>query len=290
MSDEERRKETYERIKKRLGDYRYRSAFLTLGAMVCALLFILSLFPLVPGFIITILGLDMYSWTVPLWFLCIGVFGVLFWIFQRFSRKIEEKRGITLEEKMYVLAYEALCHFKEYSDPNHPIIGSKLKAERRMQRILTLLEEIALPNVTIVKEEAVQLWQLQNNLRTRLIPSLRKYNGNVHSLLIALVDYLSRPELPSLVALNKTMVSLPEIVERSIYLDVRSAFFKRSNLRHTTVFSVFAIFASFVYYVDINYFGAPTDVAFGLGLMFWVGMAAIYVTYLGLTMRKELKP
>lgn len=287
MSDEERRKETYERIKKRLGDYRYRSAFLTLGAMVCALLFVLSLFPLVPGFIITILGLDMYSWTVPLWFLCIGVFGVLFWIFQRFSRKIEEKRGITLEEKMYVLAYEALCHFKEYSDPNHPIIGSKLKAERRMQRILILLEEIALPNVTIVKEEAVQLWQLQNNLRTRLIPSMRIHHGNVHSLLIALVDYLSRPELPSLVALNKTMVSLPEIVERSIYLDVRSAFFKRSNLRHTTVFSVFAIFASFVYYVDINYFGAPTDAAFGLGLMFWVGIAAIYVTYLGLTMRKE---
>jgi uncharacterized membrane protein (GlpM family) len=289
MSDEERRKETYERIKKRLGDYRYRSAFLTLGAVVCALLFIFSLFPLVPAFIAASLGLAQYDWSILLWFACIAVFGVLFWIFQRFSRKIEEKRGITLEEKMYVPAYEALCHFREYSFPNHPIRGSKLKAERRMQYILTLLGEIALPNVTIVREEAIQLWQLGNNLKTRLIPSMRRDNGNVHSLLIALVDYLSRPELPSLTALNKTIAPLPEIVERNIYLDARSAFFKRSNLRHTVVFSVFAIFGWFVYYVDINYLGATMSAAFQLGLMSLLGIAAIYVAYLGLTTRKELR-
>lgn len=287
MSDGGRRKETYERTKKRLGEYRYRSALLKLGALASAFLFIFSLFPMVPIAIIAILGLDMYSWSIPLWFLCMGVFIVLFWIFQRLSRKIEEKRGITLEEEMYVLAYEALCHFREYSDPNHPIKGSRLKAERRIQRVLTSLGEIAFPNITIVREEAGQIWQLRNNLRTRLIPSLRKHNGNVHSSLTTLVDYLSRPELPSLVALNKTMEFLPEIVERSIYLDFRSALFKRSNLRHTTVFSVFAIFAWFVYYLDINYFGASTDAAFALGLTFWVGIAAIYVAYLGLTIHKE---
>jgi hypothetical protein len=287
MSDEERRKETYERIKKRLGDYRYRSTFLTLGTMVCALLFILSLFPLVPAVIAAILGLTYYDWSILLWFVCIAVFGALFWIFQRFSRKIEEKRGITLEEKMYVPAYEALCHFREYMEPNHPIIGSKLKAERRMQYILTLLEQTAFPNVDIVKEQTVQFQRLYRSLRTRIIPSIRKYQGNVLQSLVAFVDYLSAPKLPSLVELNKTMESLPETVERNIYLDFRSALFKRSNLRHTTVFSSFAIFAMLVYYIDINYFDAPKDTAFGLGLMFWVGIAAIYVSYLALTRRKE---
>jgi len=290
MSDEEKRKETYERIKKRLEDYRYRSALLQLGTMGSAVLLILSVFPIVPILVMAFLPFYMSgNWLVPLWFTCIGVFFVLFWLFQRFSMKIEQKRGITLEEKMYVPAYEALCHFKEYSDPDHPIMGSKLKAERRMRYILTLLAGIALPNVTIVREEAIQLWQLWNNLKTRLTPSMRRDNGNVHSLLVALVDYLSKPELASLVALNIKLVSLPEIVERDIYLDVRSAFFKRSNLRHITMFSVFAIFGWFVYYIDINYFSAPTDTAFGLGLTFWLGIAAIYVTYLGLTARRELR-
>jgi hypothetical protein len=289
MSDEERRKETYERIKKRLGEYRYRSALLKLGALASAFLFIFSLFPIVPISIIDILGLDMYSWSVPLWFLCIGVFIVLFWIFQRLSRKIEEKRGITLEEEMYVPAYETLCHFREYSDPNHPIIGSKLKAERRMQRILTLLGEIALPNVTIVREEAVQLWQLRNNLKTRLIPLMRKHNGNVHSSLIALVDYLSRPELPSLVTLNITMASLPEITEKNIYLDIISAFFKSSNLRHIGAVLAAGITALLIYYIDLNYFGASSHEAYALGVGSSIALVTLYVTYLGLTKRRELR-
>jgi len=286
MSDEERRKETYEQIKKRLGEYRYRSALLKLGALASAFLFIFSLFPIVPISIINILGLDMYSWSVPLWFLCIGVFIVLFLIFQRLSRKIEEKRGITLEEEMYVLAYEVLCHFEEYSDPNHPIIGSRLKAERRMQHILNLLGEIEFPNVSIVREEAIQLWHLRNNLKKKLIPLMRKSDGNVHSLLIALVDYLSRPILPSLVMLNTMMTSLPEIRERSIFLDVISAFFKSSNLRHMEIVLVSGIAALLIYYMDLNYFNASLHEAFALGIVSLIALITLYVTYLGLTMRK----
>jgi len=296
MSLQESHEEIYKRVKKRLRDYRYLSGFLTLGTMAFALLFILSLFPLVPAILGAILSITYGDWVVWLWFLCIGVFGVLFWVFQRFAKKIEEKRGITLEEKMYVPAYEALCYLREYFDPDHPIIGSKLKAERRMRGILVLLGEIAFPNATIVKEEVAQLWQLSKNLRMKLIPSMRKHEGkdsniigNVHLSLIALVDYLSKPELPSLVALNKGMASLPEKTERSIYEDVRTTFFKRSNLRHIAAFLVTGIAAWLIYFIDLNYFGSSLHEAYALGVVSLIALVTLYVTYLGLTKRRELR-
>jgi hypothetical protein len=287
MSDEERRKETYDRIKKRLGEYRYRSALLTLGTLAFALLFVFSLFPLVPVIIAIALGLTYSVWTVPLWFLCIGIFGALFWVFQRVTKMTEEKRGVTLEEKMYIPAYEALCYFREYFDPNHPIKGSKLKAERRMEKILTLLGESTLPNVIIIREEAVQLWQLWKNLKMRLIPSMEKNNGSIDSSLVRLVDYLSKPELTSLVRLNEMMLSLSEINERNIYLDFRRALLKSSNLRHMEIVLVTSITALLIYYTDLNYFGANLHEAFALGIGSLIALMTLYVTYLALTKRRE---
>jgi len=295
MGNEEKRKETYERIKKHLGDYRYRSSFFSLGTMVFALLLILSIFPLVPVIIADVLGLAYSIWSVPLWFLCIGVFGALFWVFQRFAKRIEEKRGITLEERMYVRAYESLCFLTEYLDPDHPISGSRSKAARRLQDIDYLLGSTGFPYVSIIRDAASQLWQFRRNLETRLIPLIRrpldrtdtKSAEDVCSILTALVDYLSKPQLVGLVALNGRMSSLPQVTEKNIFEDFKDILFKRSNLRHTVVFSFFAIFASLVYYVDINYFGATMNTAFELGLMFFVGIVAIYVTYLGLTVRRE---
>lgn len=295
MSLQESREETYKRIKKRLEDYRYLSNFLRFGAVTFAVLFVLSLFPLVPAFIVVILGISMTDWSMWFWFLCIGAFAVLFWIFQRFAKKIEEKRGITLEELMYVPAYEALCHVREYLDPSHPIVRGKLKAERRVRDILTLLEEISFPVATLIREEITQLFQLGKNLRMRLLPSMKKYlsgsdskiKGNVLSLLGALTDYLSKPELSSLVELNKNMMCLPEITERSIYESLRSTLVKRSILRHTLVFSIIGVVALLISYVDLNYIGASQQDAFNLGVTSFIALVTMYLTYLGLTMRRE---
>lgn len=286
-SNEERRKEYYDQIKRRLCEYRYRSALLNFGALASAFLFIFSFIPIVPIFIINILGLVMYSWGAPLWFLCIGVFLASFWICQRFSRKIEEKRGVTLEERMYISAYEALCYFKEYSDPKHPIKSGRFKAERRIQSILTLLGQITFPNLAIVTEESVQYGQLHINLRTRLLPLLRRNNGNTHTLLTTLVDYFSKPELSSLVDLNKTIGFLPEIKERNIYLYLRSAFLKRSNLRHIGIALGSSLVALLIYHLDLNYFGASLPDAFALGIGSLLALIAMYITYLVGTIRKE---
>lgn len=295
MSLQENHEETYKRIKKRIEEYRYRSGLLTIGAMIFALLFIFSLFPLVPVVVASFLGIVYTNWVVPLWFLCIGIFGALFWCCQKSAKKIEEKRGITLEEWMYVFAYEALCYLREYLDPNHRIIGSKLKAERRVLDIVTLLAGVGFPNASLIREEAVQIGQLWKNLKTRLLSSMKKYLsgndskiiGNVHSSLIALLDYLSKPELPSLLALNNSMTSLPEITERSIYDDFRSTVIRRSNLRHTMAFSVVGVAAMLITYADINYFGASQPDAFALGVGSLIALATLYVTYLGLTVRRE---
>lgn len=294
MSLQKNHDETYRLVKKRLGYYRYRSWFFTSGAMVSAVLLVLSLFPMVPIVLIAILGLKPSVWNVPLWFLCIGVFGVLFWIFQRSAKKTTEKRGVSLEEELYVRAYEALCFLKEYMDPSHPILGSKKKAIRRLQRIDYMLTSISLPYVSIIREEAVQMAKLRENLRYRIIPSLKKAGQSdpevmeaTYSAIEQLVDYLSKPVSVGLIALNANLASLPKIREKSIFEDLKSAIFRRSSLRHTATFSVFAIFSSLVYYVDINYFGATMNDAFELGLMFFIGITAIYVTYLGLTAPKE---
>jgi hypothetical protein len=287
MSQQENHEKIYIRIKKRLMDYKYHSFFYGLMTMVFAVFFTFSLIPFVPVIIAAILNIPpSSSWIIVLWFLCVVIFGVLFWIFQRLSRRIEEKYGITLEEKMYVLAYQALCYLKESLDPDHPIIGSKSKAERQVQRILTLLGQITIPKVTILKEESVQLLHMWNNLRNRLIPLMRRNPENAVSLLDALLDYLSRPELPRLVMLNRTMESIPEIVERNIYLDVKNALIKRSNLRHITMFALFTLVAFVIYNVHQIYFNASADSAFQLCLMLWIGLVGIYVSYLGLTKRK----
>lgn len=292
---QENHEEIYKRIKKRLADYRYRSGFFTLGTMVFAVLLILSLFPLVPILIAGYFGLAYSDFAILLWFLCIGIFAVMFWIFQKVARSMEEKRGITLEERMYVHAYEALCHFREYFDPNHPIKSGKLKAERRVLSILTLLDGIRFPNTALIREEAVQLWQLRRNLRMKLLPSIKRFlnvndpnmTGNLHSLLIALVDYLSKPELLGLAALNKSMISLSEITERSIYDIFRSTLFKRSNMRHVMAFSIATAVALLISYVDLNYLGASPHDAFILWVGSTIALATLYVTYLGLTVRRE---
>jgi hypothetical protein len=287
MSVQESQEEIYKRTKKRLADYKFRSFIYEFGALVLGALFMFSFIPVVPlviGISLQIPPADPLLYV--LWFVCAVVFGVSFWNVQRLSKKIEEKYGVTFEERMYVPAYEALFFLKESSDPNHPVMSSKLKAERRIQSILTLFGQITISNVALLHEERVQLWHLWNNLRTRLLPLIRRNDTKAHPLLIALVDYLSRPELPRLKELNTTMASIPEMAERNIFLYIRTALLRRSNLRHIIVLGVFALIATGVYYVHRTYFDAPPATAFQLGLMFGVGLAGIYVGYLGLTKRK----
>jgi hypothetical protein len=295
MSGEEERKrrDAYDRIKKRLKDYRYRSALLKAGAIVWAILLISSLFPVIPVYLAIALGLYSSGWSVALWFLCIAIFAVLFWIFQRLATKIEGRRGITLEERMYVPAYEALSFLREYVDPDHPILGSKLKALRRLQRISVLLGEVGFPNISILREETNQILWLGKNLRTRLIPSIKnRINGNdpsilesAHSSLVALVDYLSEPKLDGLVTLNKTMTSLPEITERNIFVDFWSTLLRRSNLRHIVVFSIVVLVSLLVAYIDYEIVGGSLHDAFTFGVGSLIALVTLYVTYLGLTAR-----
>jgi hypothetical protein len=294
MSVQESNEETYKRIKKRLGDYRYRSAFLSWGTLAFVVLFIFSLVPIVPAIIIGSLGLLNTDWVLVSWFLCAVVFGGLFWIFQKFAGIIQAKRGILLEERMYVYAYEALHFLKEYSVPNHPVLSGKSNAIRQLRNIDYLLESTRFPYVSIIGDEVGQVWLLRENLKHRLRPSIKNLQLNdakgmqaTFSAVTELVGYLSKPTLSGLVALNRTMVSLPTVTKKGILEDFMSVILRRSNLRHVAVLSIFAAFAWVVSYVDLNQLGATSSAAFEFGLMFLLTIAAIYVAYLALSVRKE---
>lgn len=291
MSLQKNREETYKRIKKRLREYTYKSGFLTMGTTLFGALFIFSLIPVVPAIVISYLRLSFSDWALVSWFLFAAVFGALFWLFQRLGGNNEVKLAMTLEEKMYVPAYEALCAAEEFLDPHHSVLSSKTKATARLQRIDALMLSTGLPfSISIMGDAVSQMRQLRRNLKHRLRPAIRNMRQGdqvVSPILGELVDYLSKPTMPMLVALNSKIAPLPEYTERGLYEVFASSILRRSNLRHTGVFSIFGIFSLFVYFMDINYFGATKDTAFGLGLMFFLGIAAIYVTYLSLTVRRE---
>ena len=223
-------------------------------------------------------------------------FGVLFWLFQKGSKKNARKYNVTLEEKAFVLAYEALRFLKEYFDKDHPILGSKRRAINRLGQISYLFGSTGLPSVYIIREQAIQLRELRINLRSRLVPSVRsvrledsKTIENIYSTMNNLLVYLSKPTLDNLKDFNTQMLPVTENLEKSFVLDFASTVFRRSNLRHVIVFSFSVVSSFIVYYSDITFFGAIDSSAFELSLMFLVGIVAIYVTYLGLSVRKELK-
>lgn len=292
MIEEEAKKhrDTYNHIKKRLKDYRYRYIIFTTGTVISFLALILSVLPFVPVAIVTALGLSI-EWNLIMWVVSIVGFSLVFLIFQRLVRNTLEKRGITLEEKMYIPAYESLINFREYTDPNHPIQSGKPKAVSKLRSISVLIEEVGFPYIEIVREERLQLSQLWRNLRTRLIPSIEKrINGDdpetlryANSSLIALLEYLSEPELDRLKTLNQTMEFLPETQERNIFLDFKTMVFRRTNLRHAIVFFVIALATSFIAYIDLNIVGGDLNAAYTLGITSFLAMTAIYVAYLGLS-------
>lgn len=297
MIDQKQREDTYKKIKNRIEDKRYLSAFLTMGTVALAVLLVLSLFPLVPIIIAALTGLAPTSLTIVyLWFFCIFLFGGLFWIFQRFDQKIEVKRGITLEERMYVKAYESMCLIRERLDPDHPVLGSGSKAVRRLIEIVYLLESVGFPNAVLVREQANQFWHLRNNLKTRLIPSISKaLNMNdsklmetIFSAITDFLDYLLRPQLVDLASLNQKMLVFPESKDRSISEDIKALLLRRSNLRHVMAFSTCAVISLLIFYVD-SYLGASQSEAFTLGIGSIIALVTLYVTYLGLTKRKESK-
>jgi hypothetical protein len=82
-------------------------------------------------------------------------------------------------------------------------------------------------------------------------------------------------------------MSLPQITKRSVYDDFRSKILKRSNLRHAITFSVAGVVALSIYYVDTNCLGASQHDAFALGVVSLISLVTLYVTFLGLTVRRE---
>lgn len=157
-----------------------------------------------------------------------------------------------------------------------------------------MLTSTAIPNIAIINEEATQLRLLKINVRNRLIPSIKEIQKNnlktieiIYSTIDGLIDYLSKPKLGSLVSLNSFFESLPESVgKKGLFNRIEDAVLKRSNLRHVFVLSGVAVISIFVSYVDINYLAATAQGAFTLGVGSFIGIAAIYVTYLGLTVRR----
>ena len=292
MSQKDESEETYKKVKKRIWEYKTRNFFAKIGSFVFALLTLFSLIPLVPIFIVSYLSISSI-FVVPIWIFSLIAFVWMFAIFQKYSRKIEKKFGVTLEEKMFVSAHESQCFLREYLDPEHPIFGSKMKAIRRLKDIDYLLTSTELPNLTIINEETTQLVQLETNLRNRLVPSIVKMQKNnpdanekISSIIATLVDYLTKPKLGTLTLLNSNLVTLPESKEKGVSRYITDAVLKRSNARHVFVFSGIAVVSFLASYVDFYYLVASASDAFTLGIGTCIGIVAVYVTYLGLTGRK----
>ena len=292
MSEKEGTEATYKKVKKRIQEYKTRNFLTKLGSFVFAVLTIVSFVPLVPIFLVTYFLIPSIL-LVPIWIICVILFGWMFSVFQKYDRKIEENFGITLEEKMFVSAYEALCFLREYLDPEHPILGSKMKVVRRLKDIDYLLNSTELPNFTIINQETNQLNQLETNLRNRLVPSIAKIQKNNPDakeksvqIIALLVDYLIKPKLDILTLLNGNLASLPESKEKGVFGYVSNAVLKRSNARHIFVFSGIAVVSFLASYVDFYYLAASASDAFALGVGSCIGIIAVYAAYLALIGRK----
>jgi hypothetical protein len=292
MSQKEGNDESYTKVKKRIQEYKIRNFFAKFGSFVFALLTIFSFVPLVPIFL-TSYFLIPSIFLIPIWIICVILFVWMFIIFQKYDKKIEKTFGITLEEKMFVSAYEALCFLREYLDPKHPILGSKMKVIRRLKDIDYLLNSIEIPNFTIINQETNQLNQLETNLRNRLVPSIAKIQKNnpdanekISSILAILVDYLTAPKLDVLTILNGDLASLPESNEKGVSRYVTDAVLKRSNARHIFVFSGIAVVSFIASYVDFYYLAASASDAFALGVGSCIEIIAVYAAYLALISRK----
>jgi hypothetical protein len=287
--------ELYTKIKKRLDDYRYRSHFAKFSTLSFALLLILSLFPIVPIVIVSILGYPASSSSVIMvsWFGCIFSFGILFAISERISKRIEQKRGITLEEKLFAKAYEALCCLNEFFDTSHPVLSGKKKAIRKLWDIVYAIGNTSFPYSILVADEAFNLYTLSSNLSQKLIPQLEKSNTipmeKIISSIESVVNYFSAPRLPSLIDLNQSFLELPLIPDRSVSKKVITSIAKPSNSRHVLAFGSMAIITLLITYVGITFIGVNLQESYILAIGSMIGLVAIYVTYLGLTNPQKTK-
>ena len=288
MSLKRVQKDTYDQIKTRVAEYNVRHTLAVLLSFAFAMFFIFSILPLIPFFIALYFGFDI----VFVWLSCLVISSLAFWQSGKLIRKLNVKYGVTLEEKMFLRAYESLKFLEEYLDPQHPIVGSKIKAVRKLERICDLLDstEWSLPNVSIVQEQAVQLAALWANLKKRLIPSIENISPNRDEIfaalepsrlvLQALVEYLTQPRLDGLASVNNQMLSLTETTQKSVFLQIKGLITKPSILKRILVISSAPAFAVAASYTDLVYFDAKPSDAFNVGIAVIIGIFAIYVTYL----------
>ena len=86
MFQEQLRKDTYDRIKKRMKEYKYRFTFSNAMTLVSLTLLLFSAFPLIPALLLTYIG---PSWGVLSWPLSVGLFLLMFLVFIHRSLKRE---------------------------------------------------------------------------------------------------------------------------------------------------------------------------------------------------------
>jgi hypothetical protein len=291
MSVKRAQKDTYDQIKKRVTEYNVRYVLAILLSSALAMFFIFSVLPLIPITIILYLRFDLaLLWLV--WPVCMVTSFLAYSQSSKLIRTLNAKYGITLEEKMFLRAHESLKFLEEYLDPQHPIMGSRMKAARKLDRIYDLLDstEWSLPNVSIVREQAVQLAALQANLKMRLIPAIENITSNRDKdlatletsrlALQALVEYLTQPQLDGLTNVNKQMQPLTEITRKSISLQIKHLITKPSILKRILVISSAPAFAAAASYFDVVYLDAKPSDAFVVGIAVVIGILGIYVTYL----------
>jgi hypothetical protein len=291
----------YDQIKKRISDYRLTHGFLVFCTFICAILFVFSLLPLVPVAIFDFIGLTTTSAANSIlflifWVVCVVILGYLFSRLNKKTLRVEEKYGITLEERLYLRAYESMKFLEQYLDPKHPIASSKMKAVRKLTDIDYLLDssQWRIPNIYVLSEEAQQMKDFKRNLERKLIPAIKKSRGEKdkeildtsRATLRAMVEHLARPELVKLQLLNDGMSSLPEITERGIYVRVKTTISQPSNLKHILAIGLAAILSFAAAYADIVIFSATEHDAYALGIYSLIGIVGVYATFVALKKSK----
>ncbi len=282
---------SYGQIKKRVAEYNIRYVLAVFTSFILTILFVFSLLPLIPFAIALYFGFDVrYVWVI-----CLMIFGLAFWLSSKLIRKINLKYGITLEEKMFLRAYESLKFLEEYLNPSHPIRSSRMKAGRKLERIYDLLQlnEWSIPNISIMREEREALATFQSNLKKQLIPAIEKTSKgddkdkkNLEtslSLLLGLIEYTIHPHLDGLKKVNENMHLLDVKAERDILRSIRLGIWRPSNWKYLLV--LFSVIAAGVvaYLLDLNYFGAKPSEAFSILIMVFLGIITIFAAYFGAT-------
>lgn len=285
----------YDQLNKRKNEFKtikqISDVFSGLGAIGA----VFSLIPLIPAAIVAILGVQNNNFIiVPLWFFCIFLFAGMFFIAQRYSQKITQKIGFSLEQEMYLLGYDTLSNTIDYIN-HRSSKRAKRKVLLKMRQLVDLLNNVSFPAMQLIRNDTDAYLTVVNNMNDRLVSSIDRINKidnksepKIIEAITKLLDYALTPKFEGLILANNALLALP-LPEKTIgKLGIFKTIVVRNKLiiQHSVVVVLAVVAPYIVYQFDISLGAQPHD-AFAPAFSALVFVVMGYLAILNLTRKSQ---